>query len=92
MSDPMQLWDLLRAGAVEVEVWCNACHHHAALPTRRLIDRFGTAFPVPEIAQKCRCTRCGSRDVQSRPAWAAEGPGVVTRHATDRSPPSSDPT
>lgn len=48
-------------------VYCNRCPHHGTLPVAPLIARFGRNFPIPDVAKHCRCTACGSRDVQTRP-------------------------
>lgn len=94
MAEPVRLWDLVRGGAIGVELWCNSCGHHGILETDWLIDRLGTYWPVIEVANKCRCSQCGSRDVESQPNWSSDGPGVITNHGptlpldeTDDAPP-----
>ncbi|MFN8722247.1 MAG: hypothetical protein ACK5YI_15595 [Rhodospirillales bacterium] len=79
--DVCRLADLIKS-TVAVELWCHApgCGHHAVVDTAQLIRWFGAAMPVPEIARRFRCSACGGRKVHSRPAWGAEGPGVVARH------------
>ncbi len=78
-----ELWDLIGGAVQDVEVWCNACGHHGVVATRGLIDRFGSHHLVGAVAARCRCRRCGSKDLDSRPDWRDRGPGVVTRHTPD---------
>ena len=30
-------------------------------------------FPVPDVALRLRCSRCGSRDVKTQPDWKESG-------------------
>lgn len=76
----MQLRDLVR-DALAVEVWCNRCNRHGRLDTLALIARLGPDAAVPEVARRCRCSACGSRDVHTRPDWSPDSPGVITSHA-----------
>jgi hypothetical protein len=79
--DVCRLADLIKS-TVAVELWCHApgCGHHAVVDTAQLIRWFGAAMPVPTVARRFRGSACGGRTVHSRPAWGAEGPGVVARH------------
>ncbi|MEQ8813395.1 MAG: hypothetical protein RLO51_06880 [Thalassobaculum sp.] len=72
-----RLADLLR-GQVAVLCWCNRCGHRAEAPVTLLVAQLGPEFPVPEIGTRMRCGSCGSKDVATRPAWAAESSGART--------------
>lgn len=58
----------LRDIDVDVHVRCLACGHGGALPRSMLERRFGPNYPVLSIAPHYRCSRCNSRDTESRPA------------------------
>lgn len=68
-----RLADLLRS-KVGVLCRCNRCGHRAEAPATLLVAQLGMDFPVPEIGTRMRCRSCGSKDVATRPAWAAEAP------------------
>lgn len=63
---------------VDIFCWCNRCAHNTVLPSRPLADRLGAGFPVPEVGARLRCSRCGGKDVATRPAWPSLG--QVARH------------
>jgi hypothetical protein len=44
---------------LELIVGCDACGYSAPVDVAALIDRFGQAFPVPDIEIKARCATCG---------------------------------
>ncbi len=58
----------LRDINVDVQLRCLACGHGGALPRSMLERRFGPNYPVLSIAPHYRCSRCDSRDTESRPA------------------------
>jgi len=62
----------LMAGRIGVACACNRCGHRAEAPVSLLLAQLGPDFPVPEIGTRMRCGSCGSKDVATRPAWAAE--------------------
>lgn len=74
---PVTLEQLRRKG-LDVWVWCNDCEHNRVLPLTPLLARFGPGQPVVELAAWARCTRCGSRRAETRPAHG--GHGVVANH------------
>jgi len=41
---------------------CHWCSYTVTLDHEALIDRYGENYPIPELNEKLRCTRCGSRD------------------------------
>lgn len=74
-----RLSDLLR-GQVAVSCGCNRCGHRAEAPVTLLVAQLGPDFPIPEIGARMRCGSCGSKDVATHPARAAEAPmqpGIV---------------
>lgn len=64
---------------VDVFCWCNGCGHNAVLRSGRLLAALGADFPVPEVGARLRCSRCGTKDVATRPHWPSLG--QVARHA-----------
>lgn len=52
----------------DVQLRCCACGHSGLLPRAMLVRRFGQSYPVLSIAPHYRCSRCDSRDTESRPA------------------------
>lgn len=58
----------LRDIEVDVHVRCRACGHEGVLPRVDMNRRFGPNYPVLSIAPHYRCSRCSSRDTESRPA------------------------
>ncbi|MBK3802791.1 hypothetical protein GAY33_26910, partial [Azospirillum brasilense] len=58
----------LRDIEVDVHVRCRACGHEGVLPRADMNRRFGPNYPVLSIAPHYRCSRCNSRDTESRPA------------------------
>lgn len=58
----------LRDIEVDVHVRCRSCGHEGVLPRADMHRRFGPNYPVLSIAPHYRCSRCDSRDTESRPA------------------------
>ena len=48
MARPATLADLM-ADPGELELWCEACHHHAAMPMAALLSRYAPDTPFPEV-------------------------------------------
>lgn len=61
----------LRDIDADVQLRCLACGHGGVLPRAMLERRFGPNYPVLSIAPHYRCSRCDSRDIESRPILAA---------------------
>ncbi|WP_146210770.1 hypothetical protein [Azospirillum sp. TSO35-2] len=57
----------LRDIDADVQLRCRACGHGGVLPRAMLERRFGPNYPVLSIAPHYRCSRCDSRDIESRP-------------------------
>lgn len=51
-----------RNGTRTVEVYCEACLHHATISTDGLPDHVA----VPDVGLRLRCSACGSREIRSR--------------------------
>ena len=68
----------LKDQELDVLAWCNACGHNAVLALGPLVDRLGRDHPVPDVRQVMRCSECGSREVDTRPAW--QTPGGASRY------------
>lgn len=76
----------LRDIEVDVDVRCCACGHEGVLPRAAMLRRFGPNYPVLSIAPHYRCSRCDSRDTESRPAAPPVTLGADV--ATEDAPPS----
>ncbi len=57
---------------LKVWVWCEMCSHNVTLDPVALADRLGDR-PVPSLARSMICSRCGSREVTTRPDWPTTG-------------------
>lgn len=68
----------LRDIDADVQLRCRACGHGGVLPRAMLERRFGPNYPVLSIAPHYRCSRCDSRDIESRPILAVPAlPGAA---------------
>jgi len=65
---PMARMLYLRDIEVDVHVRCRTCGHEGVLPRADMHRRFGPNYPVLSIAPHYRCSKCNSRDTESRPA------------------------
>ena len=63
---------------VDIFCWCNSCGHNAVVASAELAAALGGDCPVPDIGARLRCTRCGGKDVATRPNWPSLG--QVARH------------
>jgi hypothetical protein len=63
----MTLANMRALGVQSVMAICEEvlCGHSATLSAVALPD----ALPVPDIALRLRCSRCGSKAVSTRPSW-----------------------
>ncbi len=79
MEDGVPLGHSIEHQVKGVIVECRACQHRAVLPLHDLIAKLGADFGVRAVAEKCRCSKCGSRRVETRPEWPSRrgllGPG-----------------
>ncbi|WP_146255536.1 hypothetical protein [Azospirillum sp. TSA6c] len=74
----------LRDIDADVQLRCRACGHGGVLPRAMLERRFGPNYPVLSIAPHYRCSRCDSRDIESRPILAV--PSLPTAAPADDEP------
>lgn len=44
-----------------LRVFCDRCGRCVDPDVRLLVERLGSAMPLPEIGRRSRCTRCGSK-------------------------------
>lgn len=61
----------LRDIQVDIQMRCRDCGHEGVLSRPDLQRRFGPNYPVLSIAPHYRCSRCQSREVESRPVQEA---------------------
>ena len=80
----------LRDIEVDVHVRCRACGHEGVLPRADMNRRFGPNYPVLSIAPHYRCSRCNSRDTESRPAPPPYAPSI-TATAAEEAPSFAGP-
>ncbi|HYG89740.1 MAG TPA: hypothetical protein VD978_26185 [Azospirillum sp.] len=64
----------LRDIQVDIQMRCRRCGHAGLLARPDLERRFGPNYPVLSIAPHYRCSRCDSKDVESRPALKSRPP------------------
>ena len=60
----MTLADMRRSGVYSVSAYCR-CGHWADVNVDRLVE----SLAVPEVRGRLRCSACGARPYQTRPAW-----------------------
>ncbi len=77
-SRPVTLVDLQQE-ALAIFCWCHQCGHNAELDSQQLVGRFDGLLPVPELARHIRCSKCGGKQISTRPAWPSWG-GQIARH------------
>jgi hypothetical protein len=61
---------------------CEACGHQADLNVEALAE----TLVVPTLGQPLRCSRCGGKELNTRPAWHRGRPTVSWRWVVRRSP------
>ena len=62
---PMDLANMRMHGVRSVEATCEDCRHEAIVNVDVLPD---DAF-VPDVADRLRCSACGSKRIATRPNW-----------------------
>lgn len=78
----------LRDIDADVQLRCRDCGHGGVLPRAMLERRFGPNYPVLSIAPHYRCSRCDSRDIESRPILPEPPAANLSAAGTDE--PSFD--
>ena len=62
---PMTLANMRKNGVYAVIATCQACGHNADVNVDALPETIG----VPEIGRRLRCSQCGGKRIDTRPAW-----------------------
>ncbi len=63
---PMTIGNMRENGVRWIALACiDPCHHYADV----LVDHLPDEVAVPSIGRYYRCSKCGRRAPQSRPAW-----------------------
>ena len=76
----------LRDIQVDIQMRCRVCGHEGVLARPDLERRFGPNYPVLSIAPHYRCSRCNSKDVESRPAPESRAAMAPLHDEDQRSP------
>jgi len=70
---------------------CNGCRHSVSVPIGFAVALFGRNYPVPDVAGRLRCSKCGSRDVVTMPDWPSFWPSKPGTAGTQAAVPSEEP-
>lgn len=62
---PMTLGNMRDNGVRALIAQCRDCRHQADVQ----VDQLDAALFVPDIATRMVCSACGSRRIETRPAW-----------------------
>ena len=62
---PMTLSNMRQNGVRAVAATCEACNHQADVS----VDAMPENVHVPQIARRLRCSQCGGKQIDTRPAW-----------------------
>jgi DNA-directed RNA polymerase subunit RPC12/RpoP len=54
--------------AVGIDAECRDCRHRVVLGFEKFLARYGD-MPFPDFTRLMKCSACGSRHVDVRPAW-----------------------
>lgn len=63
---PMDIANARQNGATGLWAFCT-CGHEGIVP----LDRFRDDTPVPDAGDQLRCSACGRKGVDTRPAWGS---------------------
>jgi DNA-directed RNA polymerase subunit RPC12/RpoP len=61
----MTLANMRENGVCAVTATCEDCGHKADV----VVDQLPETTAVPEAGRRLRCSQCGSKRINSRPAW-----------------------
>jgi len=64
---PMTLANMRQNGVRAVIARCEACGHGADVN----VDTLAETLVVPKVGQLLRCSQCGGKQINTRPAWHA---------------------
>jgi DNA-directed RNA polymerase subunit RPC12/RpoP len=62
---PMSLANMRENGVHAVIATCQACGHKADVN----VDALPASTGVPHVGQGLRCSQCGGKRIETRPAW-----------------------
>jgi DNA-directed RNA polymerase subunit RPC12/RpoP len=62
---PMTLGNMRQNGVSAVIATCQSCGHKADVN----VDAFAATIFVPEAGRRLRCSQCGGKMIDARPAW-----------------------
>jgi hypothetical protein len=62
---PMTLANMRANGARAVTATCEACRREADVN----VDALPETVHVPQVAKRLRCSACGGKAINTRPAW-----------------------
>jgi hypothetical protein len=62
---PMTLVNMRQNGVRMIRAKCEACGHQADVN----VDALAETVLVPKVIQPLRCSRCGGKQISTRPAW-----------------------
>ena len=62
---PMSLANMRQSGVRSVTAQCESCNHSADV----LVDALAETVFVPHVARRLRCSACGGKQINTRPAW-----------------------
>jgi len=65
---PMDLANMRDNGVRSLSVGCLDCHHQADMN----VDHLPGHLAVPSFARRMKCSQCGSKRVDVRPAWGTK--------------------
>jgi DNA-directed RNA polymerase subunit RPC12/RpoP len=65
LGPPMTLANMRQNGVRAVIATCGTCGHKADVN----VDALPATIAVPKASHRLRCGRCGSKRVDTRPAW-----------------------
>jgi rRNA maturation protein Nop10 len=57
--------NMRKNGVRTVIASCEACGHKANLN----VDGLAETIAVPKVGQRLRCSQCGGKQINTRPAW-----------------------
>jgi hypothetical protein len=62
---PMTLANMRQNGVRMIWAKCEACGHQADVN----VDTLAETLVVPKVGQRLRCSCCGGKQINTRPAW-----------------------
>jgi hypothetical protein len=70
----MTLANMRQNGVRAVTAQCEACNHQADVS----VDALPETVHVPQVARRLRCSSCGGKQINTRPAWhTSQRPGTL---------------